>query len=76
MSVRVVKHAAGVTELFVNGASMHNSIQDVEVTRMVRVRVVGTAADFSYVPVGLTGLSFSYEAPVRCVFCAPTAAGR
>lgn len=75
MAVRVVKHAAGIAELFVNGVSLH-SIQDAEITRMVRVRVVGTAADFSFIPVGLSSQSIYPEAHGLCGFCRPSGAIR
>ncbi len=69
-TLRVTKHAAGIAELFVNGVSMH-SIEDKEPSRFVRARVVGTATDFTYVPVGLFDSAIASPRTLPCVFCAP-----
>ena len=68
-TVRVTKHAQGIAELFVNGVSMH-SVEDRMPSSAVWVRVVGTATDFAYVPVGLNGLAASPRTILPCLFCA------
>lgn len=70
---RITKHNAGVSEFFVNGVSLEAIDWGTEVAGYVRTRVVGSAAEISWVPTG--GLSGSalpaIESSGVCLFCAP-----
>lgn len=70
---RITKHNAGVSEFFVNGVSLEAIDWGTEVAGYVRTRVVGSAAEISWVPTGgLSGSSLSpLEAPAACLFCPP-----
>lgn len=68
---RVTKHAAGIDEFFVNGVSMESIEDGLEVARILRARVVGAAAEISWVPTGLNSASLSRSEPLPCLFCPP-----
>ena len=69
---RLTKHNAGVSEFFVNGASLEAIDWGTEVAGYVRTRVVGMAAEVAWIPVGLSGNALSPpEGPLPCLFCPP-----
>lgn len=69
---RITKHAAGIAEFFVNGISMESIEDGLEVARTLRARVVGTAAEISWVPVGLSSAAIAQPGPILpCLFCSP-----
>jgi hypothetical protein len=70
---RITKHTANIAEFFVNGVSMESVDEGLDVSGWVRARVVGMAAEISWVPAGLasSGASSLETAPLPCLFCLP-----
>jgi hypothetical protein len=70
---RVTKHTANAAEFFVNGISMESVTEGTDVSAWVRARVVGMAAEISWVPTGLasSAVSETDAAPLPCLFCLP-----
>jgi len=70
--VKVVRRADGVSEFFLNASSVL-TLSDSEAVRSVLARVVGTDAEFSYVPLGSASLRYFYDArpaaPQPCIQC-------
>ncbi len=73
VTFRITKHTANIAEFFVNGVSMESVDEGMDVSGWVRARVVGMAAEISWVPVGLASSSAGSPdtAPLPCVFCLP-----
>lgn len=60
-TVRVVRRTDGVAEFLLDGSSVL-TLSDSEAVRLVLARVVGTGAEFSYVPLGSAFLGSFYDA--------------
>lgn len=73
VTFRITKHTANIAEFFVNGVSMESVDEGMDVSGWVRARVVGMAAEISWVPVGLASSSAGSPdtAPLPCVLCLP-----
>lgn len=73
VTFRITKHTANIAEFFVNGVSMESVDEGMDVSGWVRARVVGMAAEISWVPVGLAASSAGSAdaAPLPCLFCLP-----
>lgn len=70
-TIRITKHSGGIAELFVNGVSVH-AIEASDALRYVRARVLGVAADITFIPAGIEGATIpSGEPQTRCLFCPP-----
>jgi hypothetical protein len=69
---RITKHNANIAEFFVNGVSMESVNAGADTTGWVRARVVGTAAEISWVPaLSSTAVGGAGAGPFPCLFCAP-----
>jgi hypothetical protein len=72
VTFRITKHTANIAEFFVNGVSMEAVDEGMDVSAWVRARVLGMAAEISWVPMGLTSVASSAETrPSPCLFCPP-----
>jgi len=69
---RITKHNANIAEFFVNGVSMESVDAGADTTGWVRARVVGTAAEVSWIPaLSSTAVSGTGTGPFPCIFCSP-----
>lgn len=67
---RITKHNANVTEFFVNGVSMESIDDGIDVAGRVYSRVLGMAADISWVPLPTSGSANQTEAGgLPCLLC-------
>ncbi len=69
---RITKHTANTTEFFVNGVSMEAVEGSMETAGRVYARVLGLAADVSWVPLPTSATTdLPKMAPFLCLFCPP-----
>ncbi|MBX7186679.1 MAG: hypothetical protein K1Y01_16175 [Vicinamibacteria bacterium] len=67
---RITKHNANTTEFFVNGISMESINDGMEVAGRIYARVLGMAAEISWVPLPTSGAANQPESgPLPCLFC-------
>jgi hypothetical protein len=70
---RITKHSANIAEFFVNGISMESVDAGMDVSGWVRARVVGMAAEISWVPKGFASSAATPREtpPLLCRLCLP-----
>lgn len=74
---RITKHNANIAEFFVNGVSMETVDEGMDVSGWVRARVLGMAAEITWIPAGLasSAAGSTETAPLPCLFCVPGSPG-